>query len=305
MPEILESHSTGILAGTRSVTRLDVQPISSRSTRPVSAHGAPWDTGVTILGQRQHGEIIIEANSATIVGSGIALAAVGAFVNSFMWMSSQSPVRALSPHWYLANFAHPGQHLSDLPQPLRADFQAPQLQEGLTSLYSVVAMPSHGSKTMFTHLPFGDWTVLDTSSFEDDDLEFGVLRQSESSMGPRVSRGQDTGVSQMYVVYSSAESGDPNLVQTFDRLVVEWRAGRGDVYSGMEVFMHPAYQKIIGLGMGAVRLILQDLERDLDHWFWALAAITREDPVPAEFKGNMLAMREYWIGWGRRQGYRW
>src|SRR5712692_10009184 len=75
MPEILESHSTGILAGTRSVTRLDVQPISSRSTRPVSAQGAPWDTGVTILGQRQDGEIVIEANSATIVGSGIALAA--------------------------------------------------------------------------------------------------------------------------------------------------------------------------------------------------------------------------------------
>src|SRR5437016_1465664 len=82
MPEILESHSTGILAGTRSVTRLDVQPISSRSTRPVSAEGTPWDTGVTILGRRQGGEIVIEVNSAAIVGSGIALAAVGALVNS-------------------------------------------------------------------------------------------------------------------------------------------------------------------------------------------------------------------------------
>ncbi|MGB5082364.1 MAG: hypothetical protein WBO23_16680 [Burkholderiales bacterium] len=158
---------------------------------------------------------------------------------------------------------------------------------------------------MFTHLPFGDWTALGASGFADDNLEFGVLGQRGSSTGARASAGQDTGVSQTYVIYSSIDAADLHLMQTFEGLVSEWKAERGDVHSAMEIFMHPAYQKIIGLGMSAVRLILRELEGDLDHWFWALAAITREDPVPPEFKGNMLAMREYWLGWGRRQGYRW
>ena len=305
MPEILESHSTGIFAGTRSVTRLDVQPISSRFTLPVSAQSSPWDTGVTILGRRQDGEIVIEANSAAVVSSGIALAAVGALVDSFALAISQLPVRSLSPQWHLSNFVNPGQLVLDLPQPKRAEVPMPERHEGFTSLYSIVTVPSHGSKMAFTQLPFGDWTVLGDSWFEDDNLEFGFLRQGGLSTGPTTSGGPDTGMSQTYVVYSSADSADPYLTQIFQTLVTEWKVERGEVYSGIEIFMHPAYQKIIGLGTRAVRLILRELERDLDNWFWALAAITREDPVPQEFKGNMLAMREYWLTWGRLQGYRW
>jgi hypothetical protein len=67
--------------------------------------------------------------------------------------------------------------------------------------------------------------------------------------------------------------------------------------------MHPAYQQIIGMGTPAVPLILAELKRGVDHWFWALRAITRENPVPPESLGDMDAMAAAWLAWGRMKGY--
>ncbi len=67
--------------------------------------------------------------------------------------------------------------------------------------------------------------------------------------------------------------------------------------------MHPAYQRIIGLGPAVIPLILADLARQPDHWFWALRALTGEDPVPAEARGRVKAMADAWLQWGRENGY--
>ena len=40
-----------------------------------------------------------------------------------------------------------------------------------------------------------------------------------------------------------------------------------------------SYQKIIGMGPAVVPLILSELQKEPDHWFWALEAITDENPV--------------------------
>ena len=40
------------------------------------------------------------------------------------------------------------------------------------------------------------------------------------------------------------------------------------------------YQQIVGMGMIAVPLILEELHREPDQWFWALECITEENPVP-------------------------
>ena len=68
--------------------------------------------------------------------------------------------------------------------------------------------------------------------------------------------------------------------------------------------MHPAYQQIIGLGERALPLIFQELRREPDHWFWALAAITGKNPVPEEDAGDLEAMANDWLSWGDAQGYR-
>jgi len=66
---------------------------------------------------------------------------------------------------------------------------------------------------------------------------------------------------------------------------------------------HHAYQRIIGMGDQAIPLLLRELQREVDLWFWALEAITGEDPVRAEHRGNIDEMARDWIIWGKERGY--
>jgi hypothetical protein len=61
--------------------------------------------------------------------------------------------------------------------------------------------------------------------------------------------------------------------------------------------MHPAYQRIIGMGDAAVPLILQRLQREPRQWFWALSAITGEDPAVGQDSAAGAAAA--WIEWGK------
>jgi hypothetical protein len=89
----------------------------------------------------------------------------------------------------------------------------------------------------------------------------------------------------------------------FNKLVTEWRSDRKATSSSTALAMHPAYQLIIGMGEKALPFIFADLQRGIDHWFWALRAITRENPIPPESRGNMQEMANAWLNWGRDKGY--
>jgi hypothetical protein len=91
----------------------------------------------------------------------------------------------------------------------------------------------------------------------------------------------------------------------FRALVDVWKAGRGPSSFAADVNAHPAYQQIIALGKPVVPLILRELECQPDHWFAALRAITGENPVPAECRGDVRAMADAWLRWGRLQGLHW
>ncbi len=93
--------------------------------------------------------------------------------------------------------------------------------------------------------------------------------------------------------------------ERFRQLVARWKAERGPTSFVAEMATHAAYQQIIGMGPSAVPLLLRELERAPDHWFWALRAITGVNPVPPESRGRVGAMAEAWLRWGREQGYRW
>lgn len=90
--------------------------------------------------------------------------------------------------------------------------------------------------------------------------------------------------------------------QKFDRLARQWREETLVLSSILQMSMHPAYQQIIGMGSCAVSLLLRELEREPNHWFWALHAITGVDPVPETDHGNVEAMTEAWLRWGEEQG---
>ncbi len=55
------------------------------------------------------------------------------------------------------------------------------------------------------------------------------------------------------------------------------------------------------MGQPVLPLILQELERRPDHWFWALHAITGEDP--ARSTDDVDAATDAWLNWGRARGY--
>ena len=92
----------------------------------------------------------------------------------------------------------------------------------------------------------------------------------------------------------------PPMTQTeFQSLVDSWRWDTG-AYSGIaQKAMHPAYQRIIGRGREAIPWILAEMMSEPDHWFWALRAITGEDPVPTDHLGDVPAMTRDWLEWGK------
>ena len=92
------------------------------------------------------------------------------------------------------------------------------------------------------------------------------------------------------------------LKETFNRLRDEWKAESAFTSSITEKAMASPYQQIIGMGSEVVPLILKELGDDLDHWFWALAAITRANPVPTGARGELDRMRTAWLAWGQEHG---
>ena len=63
--------------------------------------------------------------------------------------------------------------------------------------------------------------------------------------------------------------------------------------------MHPAYQRIIGMGQPVASLVFRDLEQKPDRWFWALSAITGDNPVKPQQCDRMSQMAQAWMQWGK------
>jgi hypothetical protein len=88
----------------------------------------------------------------------------------------------------------------------------------------------------------------------------------------------------------------------FERLAAEWKQESRYLSNTAQMAMLKPYQRIIGMGLPAVPLILEELRREPNQWFWALEAITEENPVPPEVAGDVRRMAQAWIEWGKRQG---
>ena len=93
--------------------------------------------------------------------------------------------------------------------------------------------------------------------------------------------------------------------EKFQALAETWRREVQFLSSVTEMVLHPAYQRIIGMGTAVVPHLLRELECRPDHWFWALTAITGADPVKSEDRGKLRKMTEVWLRWGKEQGLTW
>jgi hypothetical protein len=114
-----------------------------------------------------------------------------------------------------------------------------------------------------------------------------------------------TGVTELVVSVERPAVANGDFEQRFETLAKEWKSQRGCSSSITRMAMQYAYQQIIGLGERAIPLLLRELEREPDHWFWALKVLTGVNPVPPEQRANIQEMAKYWLRWGKEQGYRW
>lgn len=88
----------------------------------------------------------------------------------------------------------------------------------------------------------------------------------------------------------------------FKELTRRWQDETATSSSITEMAMHPAYQQIVGMGRDALPFIFRELEQAPHHWFWALKAITREDPVSPDHRGDLEAMTRDWLQWAEEEG---
>lgn len=114
------------------------------------------------------------------------------------------------------------------------------------------------------------------------------------------------GIEEARVIVTFLTDADgQELEAKFHQLASRWRDEVSSLSSLTQMSLRPAYQQIIGLGPAVIPLLLRELEQRPDHWFWALKAITGEDPVKPEHRGRLRQMAEDWLRWGREHGYEW
>ena len=89
--------------------------------------------------------------------------------------------------------------------------------------------------------------------------------------------------------------------EAFHELAARWRAETVHLSSTHDVVLHPAYLQIIGLGMPMVPLLLRELQERPEPWFWALTALTGDDPTDGTTTFDDAV--QSWLSWGRDKGY--
>lgn len=99
-------------------------------------------------------------------------------------------------------------------------------------------------------------------------------------------------------IFRSLPSEDD--IKLFRALADQWRQDTMDTSSLTEMVSHPAYLAIIGMSSVATPLLLNELAKNPSHWFVALEAINRLNPVPAQDAGNFKKMTAAWLSWGRK-----
>jgi len=90
--------------------------------------------------------------------------------------------------------------------------------------------------------------------------------------------------------------------ERFGRHFAQWKEQSRYLSNTAQMALLRPYQQIIGMGRAAVPLILEELRRDPDQWFWAMECITEENPVAPQDAGRVRAMADAWVRWGLQRG---
>jgi hypothetical protein len=93
------------------------------------------------------------------------------------------------------------------------------------------------------------------------------------------------------------------LESQFVSLVAQWKQATKLSALPSQQIMHKAYQRIIGMGPPVLPLILEEMDREPDHWFWALTALTGIDLASDDPNVSFDELTRRWLDWGRAREY--
>ena len=91
--------------------------------------------------------------------------------------------------------------------------------------------------------------------------------------------------------------------EKFHRLASEWKKETAHLSSVTDIVLHPKYQNIIGMGETVLPFLFKEMQREPDHWFWALRSITEANPTKPEDAGNLRKLTESWLNWAKNKSY--
>ncbi|CAN5126465.1 hypothetical protein BH20ACI1_BH20ACI1_27790 [soil metagenome] len=110
-------------------------------------------------------------------------------------------------------------------------------------------------------------------------------------------------VHQIENLLTKYESETARIEKEFNVLAEQWYLETLHSSGYLDKVLHPAYQRIIGLGKDVIPLILRELQDAPTDWFWALRALTGEDPTTAAQSGKKTEMAKAWLKWGKENDY--
>ena len=161
--------------------------------------------------------------------------------------------------------------------------------------------------TPFAQFSRKPWVENDFTDWHKKKPDFSYFSQrptaSRPQVAPRIRIFPDWAVETSSVLVkhqTNLEKSPAELQQVFSQLVEKWHDETGHLSSTLHKVTHPAYQRIIGLGPYALPLILRELQSRPNFWFWALKAISGEDP--AQDKNSIEDATEAWLQWGIERG---
>jgi hypothetical protein len=97
------------------------------------------------------------------------------------------------------------------------------------------------------------------------------------------------------------EQKQTSLEQEFNELALQWYRETRNISSAEQIVLHPAYQKIIGMGKDALPFVFSELKKTRGHWIWALAMILRDDKAKPGMKFREAV--DAWLTWGENNSY--
>ena len=93
-----------------------------------------------------------------------------------------------------------------------------------------------------------------------------------------------------------------DLADRFRDLAEQWEHETRMLSNTGQSLVHPAHVAVVGLGDPVVSLILERMQTRGGRWYHTLHVITKANPVHPADHGNVAAIQQAWLRWGRDHG---